>query len=102
MKKIDLVQQVATEGADLKRKIINAIAEDDTQSQVTAVAVTQLFADLNELVQSAKVKGDSDNVEHEKIQHQCPHCQADLTADSLAGISTPADLNQRPVTTSFW
>lgn len=55
MKKLDLVKHVATEGAKLKLTIINAISESDPQSQVTAAAVTQLFADLNELVQTARV-----------------------------------------------
>ena len=56
MKKIDLIKQVATEGAKLKRKIINALAEDDPQSYETAAAVNQLFAELNEIVQGANIK----------------------------------------------
>ena len=56
VKKIDLVKQVATDGGKLKRKIINALVDNDPQSQITAAAINQLFADLNELVQGANLK----------------------------------------------
>lgn len=55
MNKSDLVSHVANEGAKLKLTIINALAESDPQSQLTASAVTQLFSELNEIVQSAHV-----------------------------------------------
>lgn len=81
MNKIQLVKEVASEGTELKRKIINAIAEDDPQSQVTMAAVTQLFADLNALVQSAPVKVFEEVSESANAKHVCPHCNTDLTAE---------------------
>jgi len=81
MNKIDLVKQVASEGSNLKRKIINHIADDDPQSQVTVAAITQLFANLNELIQNAKIRNGDDNAEQEKTQPLCPLCQADLAVE---------------------
>tara|TARA_B100000700_G_scaffold330739_1_gene458731 strand:+ start:991 stop:1176 length:186 start_codon:yes stop_codon:yes gene_type:complete len=57
-KKIQLVREVASEAGKLKRKIINALDESNPKSYEVSQAVSQLMADLNELVQSAPV---SDN-----------------------------------------
>tara|TARA_B100000508_G_scaffold88498_1_gene68882 strand:- start:1090 stop:1275 length:186 start_codon:yes stop_codon:yes gene_type:complete len=57
-KKIKLVREVASEAGKLKRKIINALDESNPKSYEVSQAVSQLMADLNELVQSAPV---SDN-----------------------------------------
>tara|TARA_A200000159_G_C7242627_1_gene305238 strand:+ start:179 stop:364 length:186 start_codon:yes stop_codon:yes gene_type:complete len=57
-KKIQLVREVASEAGKLKRKIINALDESNPKSYEVSQAVSQLIADLNELVQSAPV---SDN-----------------------------------------
>ena len=57
-KKIKLVREVASEAGKLKRKIINALDESNPKSYEVSQAVSQLTADLNELVQSAPV---SDN-----------------------------------------
>tara|TARA_B100002049_G_scaffold203435_1_gene162580 strand:- start:451 stop:636 length:186 start_codon:yes stop_codon:yes gene_type:complete len=57
-KKIQLVREVASEAGKLKRKIINALDESNPKSYEVSQAVSQLMADLNELVQNAPV---SDN-----------------------------------------
>lgn len=55
LNKIELVSHVATTGALFKQSIINALSETNPQSQVVAGAVTQLLAELNEVVQGAPV-----------------------------------------------
>ena len=57
MKKLDLVKHVATENGKIKRTIINALEETDPNSQITAQAISELFAEINELVQNANIKG---------------------------------------------
>ena len=57
MSKIDLVKKVATDGGKLKREIIEALPDNDPATYETAAAISQLFADLNELVQNANIKG---------------------------------------------
>ena len=57
-KKIQLDREVASEAGKLKRKIINALDESNPKSYEVSQAVSQLMADLNELVQNAPV---SDN-----------------------------------------
>lgn len=55
MKKLDLIRHVASEGAKLKELIIDALAEDDPQSFITSSAVSEVFAELNEIIQSANI-----------------------------------------------
>jgi len=55
--KLKVVKKVVTDGAKLKNAIINALPDNDPATYETAAAISQLFADLNELVQNANIKG---------------------------------------------
>ena len=55
-KKLKVVKQVAKDGAKLKNSIINALPDNDPATYETAAAISQLFAELNELVQNANIK----------------------------------------------
>ncbi len=102
MNKIQLVKEVASEGAKLKRKIINAIAEDEPQSHVTAAAVNQLFAELNELVQGAPLKKPVDDSKSARIKKGDQDNNAQLTTvdgeDKLVAVNIALHANKLSVT----